>query len=159
MDLLGSSYNPARRHWNYVQIPAMHSPLSLLGVLCLTATFPALLQGDPLVVGPGVTLQLGDPAQPLSQGYDSLTIDTGGTLEVLSDLTLSVTGDIVINGRITFRQPEPKKAKNGNAGQDGSDGADNQPPGANAGTGGILGERGENWTFGGAPRVTLTSQG
>jgi hypothetical protein len=114
-------------------------------------------QADPLVVGGGQTVQLGDPQQPSSVGYDSLTIEPEGTLEFLGDLTLTVSGDITINGRIRSHPkdgwgPSPK-------GLSGADGPDNAQIAGDAGGGGILGERGTNWRRGAARRASKSGKG
>lgn len=128
-----------------------------MGVGALVTADQVSTHGDPLVVGGGATVQLGDPEQPMSAGYDSLTVQDGGTLEILGDMTLTVAGDITIAGRI-FANPKgkPNAAPPGKSGEKGPD---NQPSGLNAGTSGVLGDSGTNWTFGGVPDLELRSGG
>ncbi len=124
-----------------------------------TVSILSTLYAAPLIVGPGENVQLGEKDQPVSMTYDALTVETGGTLEVMGEVTINVVGDIRIDGQIFFRKPELTKANNGPPGIDGADGADDQPTGANAGSGGLLGGTGEGWTTGGEPRLVLNSQG
>lgn len=116
-----------------------------------------ILPADPLRVSPGQTVRIGDPEQPSSQPFDSLTVESGGTLELLGQMTLNVTGDILIAGSITRHpkhKPDPARP-----GTDGRDGPSNTPTGLNAGTGGILGDRGADGAIGVAPRLSIRSQG
>ena len=119
-------------------------------------TFLALHAAD-LVIGPGTTVDLGDPDQPTSVGYDSLTVESGGTLNLLGQATLNVAGNILIRGSITAAPTG--KAVSGAPGDSGANGPDNQPTGLNAGTGGTLGDRGEGWTQTAPPRLEFRSQG
>lgn len=119
--------------------------------------WPATLVGDPLVVGPGMRVRLGDPDRPMSQGYDALTIEAGGAMELDGDMTVSVLGDIVLDGSLTWRTSD--KAPSGGPGTDGMRGADDQPTGANVGSAGRAGQNGTPWILGGAPRLELRSQG
>src|SRR5580765_1996973 len=132
-------------------------PLNLrLVVLGLTASLASLVHSAPLVVGPGETVKLGDPNQGMTQGYDSLTIQPGGALDLLGNLTITVAGDITINGDISF---QPKgSADKGTDGVDGTDGPDDQPTGRNAGTGGTAANQAPSWTFPGPPKLELSSR-
>jgi hypothetical protein len=128
-----------------------------LVVLWWTASLASLVHSAPLVVGAGETVKLGDPNQPMTQGYDSLTIQPGGTLDLLGDITITIPGDITINGDISF-QPVASALK-GNDGQDGTDGPDEQPTGKNAGTGGTAAGQAPSWTSPGPPKLELSSRG
>ena len=135
--------------------------LSLLLVACACASHS--IHADPLIVGSDDDIELGDMDEPMSFGFDSVTVVSGGRLNVIGNTTFVVPGDIVINGTISFT-PQGK-APNGDSGMDGSDGPDSQPTGQNVGSHGQLARTAPSWTsneapdFMRAPRLTLESDG
>lgn len=133
---------PARRH-------ACRRVWGLPWIISLA--IPAVACGDPLVIGPGQTLTLGDQDQPTALGYDSLTVETGAVFQLRGDVAITVAGDITIAGQIIL-DPDLKKMKAG----PGLPGTDGDPA---AGTTGIAGGRGTNWVFGGLPTLNLRAQG
>jgi len=112
---------------------------------------PAAVWGDPLIIGSGVTLKLGDSDRPTALEHNFLTIEPGGVLELRGEVGIRVAGDITIAGRVIV-DPSIRKMKAG-PGVRGTDG----DPGA--GTTGTAGGRGTNWVFGGTPTLNLRSEG
>lgn len=112
---------------------------------------PAVALGAPLIVGQGATVQLGDPEQITTLGYDSLTIAAGGVLQVQGEVVIDVVGDITIAGQIVV-DPNVKKQKAGPgiAGKDGDPGA---------GTTGTAGGHGTNLFSVGLPNLNLRAGG
>lgn len=120
-------------------------------VWVLSLAVPAAARGNPLVIGPGQTLKLGDPDRPTPLTYDSLTIDSGGVLQVRGEVVIGVAGDITIDGQIVV-DPSIKKLKAG----PGIPGKNGDPA---EGTTGTLGGHGTNWVSGDLPTLNLHAQG
>lgn len=112
--------------------------------------------GAGLTVGPGQITQLGVAGTTTTHVYDFVTIQSGGQLEIFGNVTLTVAGNVVIDGEI-LSLPTAKQAT-GEPGVDGDPGLDNQPTGQNVGTGGTLGGTGTNWIIV-ASSLTINSQG
>lgn len=112
---------------------------------------------EPLVVGPGSTVQLGDPAQQTTLSYSSVTVEGGGTLDIQGyNTTLQIDGDLVLDGTISMTPQD--KAPAGPDGQDGANGAENQPTGQNVGlSGSFPGTAPASTNIG--PRLTLSVKG
>lgn len=125
--------------------------------IALGFAFVPPLRADPLIVPPGSTVPLGTDESPTTTTYDSLLIESGGTLDLQGDMTLVVEGDIIIHGTIS-RTPKDK-APAGNDGMDGAAGLDNQPTGQNVGLSGQFPGTAPGWTTRAAPRLTLRAGG
>ncbi|MBL9176075.1 MAG: hypothetical protein JNL10_21205 [Verrucomicrobiales bacterium] len=105
-----------------------------------------------LTVGPSQTVQIGVPGISTNLLLDFVTIQAGGTVEIYGDVTLTVAGNVVIDGRI-LSLPTAKMPKAG-PGEDGLDAVSGQHGAYN----GTLGEHGTNWIISSAP-LTIRSQG
>lgn len=140
---IGWGLKSAGRHW------ARRRLNWVTGMMLLAA--PVAVWGEPLLIGPGTTLRLGDPDQLTSLQYDSLTIEAGGVLELRGEVTFQVAGDVTLAGRVVIDPSiQERKAGPGLPGKDGDPGA---------GTTGTAGEHGTNWVFGGLPTLNLRAQG
>lgn len=116
-------------------------------VIPAAATFAA-----GLTVGPSQTIQIGVPGVTTNLPLDFVTIQSGGTVEIYGDVTLTVAGNVVIDGQIVSL-PTAKMPK-ADPGEDGLDAVSGQHGAYN----GTLGEHGTNWIISSAP-LTIRSQG
>ena len=105
-----------------------------------------------LTVGPSQTVQIGIPGVSTNLPLDFVTIQPGGTVEIYGDVTLTVSGNVVIDGQIVSL-PTAKMPKAG-PGEDGLNAISGQHGAYN----GTLGEHGTNWIISSAP-LTIRSQG
>jgi hypothetical protein len=113
-------------------------------------------RGVDFLVHSGETVPLGVPGVQTNYFFDAVNIEQGGVASLGGDVTLTVQGDVHIDGQINSF-PEAEQTE-GDPGEDGVDGLDDQPTGLNAATSGTLGERGHDWVISGS-LLTIKSQG
>lgn len=102
-----------------------------------------------LTVGPSQTVQIGIPGVSTNLPLDFVTIQPGGTVEIYGDVTLTVSGNVVIDGQIVSL-PTAKMPKAG-PGEDGLNAISGQHGAYN----GTLGEHGTNWIISSAPLTNV----
>ena len=122
--------------------------LLMVGILLLITRST---QAASLIVPSGQTVQLGVPGVTTNYSYGSVTVETGGTLQIAGNVTLIVTTNVLINGEMVGDSTSQALA-----GMDGADGDDGVNEGGIGGPGddGDSAANGTN-SVGGAPYVII----
>ena len=101
--------------------------LLLMGILL---SITRSTQAASLIVSSGQTVQLGLLGVTTNYSYDSVTVETGGTLQIAGSVALFVTTNVLINGQMVGGSTSQALA-----GMDGGDGADGMNEGGIGGNG------------------------
>jgi hypothetical protein len=114
-------------HWNMSKSSQLACNLLMVGILLLITRST---QAASLIVSTGQTVQLGLLGVTTNYSYDSVTVETGGTLQIAGSVALFVTTNVLINGQMVGGSTSQALA-----GMDGGDGADGMNEGGIGGNG------------------------